>query len=144
MMILTELETDLPMAIPKAITLFAGKPKGEILGTKVLTAIPSGGLTFTQLTVKENVEEVATKSGGFLILLVDIDRSPIALNPGSIMLIHRNKEELLGSMILTTLPSKQGGGMTFKVFESVESIVDSIRKAQALRQEPKGTKIVVN
>lgn len=135
MLLLTEMDTGLSIAIPKGLSFFVARDENLILGTKIMTGIPSGGKPFTQLTIKETPEEVVGSSEGTLIHLTDISKRPIGMNPGVILLVHKNKDEIIGSRIMTTLPSQKGEHMTFNVYESVEKIVDLCREAEQLRQE---------
>lgn len=134
MLLMTELESGLSVAAPKSLVFFVSRAEGLILGTKVLTGIPSGGLPFTQLTVKESPEELIESSEGTLILLTDMTKRTIGMNPGVILLVHKSKDELIGSRVLTSLPNKKNERMSFDVYESVEKIVTLCAQAMELRQ----------
>lgn len=135
MIVLTELVSEIQLAIPRDVIYGAFKSESSLVGSKVLTSIPSEGLNWTRLSVKESPEEIVEKSGGVMILLTLMDKAPMGLHIGTIVFVHKTKDAILGSTILTSLPSKNAPRTVFTVLENVETIVTKVLEAKAMLQQ---------
>lgn len=134
MMILTELGSEVRMAIPKILVFYAEKKEGVlILGTSVTCGIPHPKTgTPTVYTVKEGVVEIVDLSGGSMVLLNDREsKFPIGLRTNAILFAHANSDKTLGSSILTNL-STEKGLLILRVSESVEEIASKVAAARQL------------